>query len=65
MKFLNRVILKDPENKKFLNDAKSGNLPIAATGLSAVHKAVFISSLLEHTSKKAVVFTPDEASKPL
>ncbi len=62
MKFLNRVILKEPEYKKLLSDAKSGNLPIAATGLSAVHKAVFTASLVEHTNKKAVVFTPDEAS---
>ena len=62
MKFLNRVIFTEPEYKKLLNDAKCGNLPIAATGLSAVHKAAFISSLREHTNKKVVVFTPDEAS---
>jgi transcription-repair coupling factor (superfamily II helicase) len=62
MKFLNRVIFTEPEYKKLLSDAQTGNLPIAATGLSAVHKAAFISSLREHTNKKVVVFTPDEAS---
>lgn len=49
------------EEYRSLRDAvASARLPLAATGLSGVHKAHMIYSLCENTGRKALVIAPDE-----
>ena len=62
MKFLNDILFSEHEYSALLNGVNKNRLPIAATGLSAVHKAAVISALHSHTGKKIAVITPDEAA---
>ena len=62
MKFLNDILLTEPDYVSLLKDIEKKRLPMAATGLSAVHKAAVISALSEHQNRKIAVITPDEAS---
>ena len=62
MKFLNDILFSEHEYSALLNGVNKNRLPIAATGLSAVHKAAVISALHAHTGKKIAVITPDEAT---
>ena len=62
MKFLNDILFSEHEYSALLNGVNKKRLPIAATGLSAVHKAAVISALHSHTGKKIAVITPDEAA---
>ncbi len=62
MKFLNDILFSEREYSELLTDVEKNRLPIAATGLSSVHKATVISALSEHTKKKIAVITPDEAT---
>ncbi len=62
MKFLNQLLLDEREYSELLNSIKKNRLPLAATGLSSVHKAAVISALSEHTKLKIAVLTPDEAT---
>ncbi len=62
MNFLNEILFSEREYSSLLNDVEKGRLPIAATGLSTVHKSAVISALSEHTKKKIAVITPDEAT---
>lgn len=65
MKFLNDTFFELAEYKKLLDYAQKGELPLAASGLAEIHKACLISALYEHTKKKILVITPDEASAAL
>ena len=62
MKFLNDILSSEHEYALLLKDIKNNRLPLAATGLSGVHKAAVISALKAHTNKKIAVITPDEAT---
>ncbi len=61
MKFLKSVIEKDRNFTELLSDIEKGRLPIVATGLSLIHKAVMIFAVRELTNKKITVITKDEA----
>lgn len=61
MEFLNSVISSTEGFKTVLNAVRKNELPLEASGLSSVHKAVIISALIKQSGKKVVVITPDEA----
>lgn len=60
MKCLLDILKTEPDYKRLLNAVNGGSLPLAASGLSGVHKALLSSALFLHTGKKAAVITPDE-----
>lgn len=62
MKFLNSILQNDADYKNLCNSVLKGRLPLACTGLSLIHKACVAAALCEHSGKKAVIVTPDEAS---
>ncbi len=62
MKLINEVLKKDPDYLSLLNEVERGRLPIVCTGLSLIHKAIIAASLREHTGKRVVLITYDEAT---
>ena len=62
MKLLSKVLQNCVPYTSLLNDIKGGYLPVSASGLSNVHKALISTALVRDTGKKIVVITPDEAS---
>ncbi len=62
MKFLFDILKTEPEYSRVLRCVKSGELPMAASGLSGVHKALVTAALVTHTKQRAVLILPDEAS---
>lgn len=60
MKCLFDIIKTEPDYARMLLAVQNGLLPLAASGLSSVHKAFITASLHAHTGKKAAVITPDE-----
>ncbi len=60
MEFLFDILKKEPEYKRLLKDVKSGLLPLAASGLSSIHKALITSALSRNAGKKILVITSDE-----
>ena len=61
MQFLSTVIAKTKGYKTLLNAVMAKRMPLEANGLSDVHKALIIATLLRDTERKAVLITPDEA----
>ena len=62
MKCLFNILKTEPDYARMLKAVQNGDLPLAASGLSGVHKAFVTASLVTHTGKKAVVITHDEPS---
>ena len=62
MKCLFDILKNEPDYARLLKNAQDGYLPIAASGLSDVHKAFVSAALSGHTGKKLFVLTPDEPS---
>ena len=62
MKFLNSVLRKDVTYDRLLSAVNGKRLPIAANGLSRIHKAAVLAALYAHTETKAVIVTHDEAT---
>ncbi|MCQ2450311.1 MAG: transcription-repair coupling factor, partial [Clostridia bacterium] len=62
MKFLNDILLRDATYHQLLRAVNGGRLPLAATGLSRIHKAALAAALNTHTERKIVLLTPDESS---
>ncbi len=62
MKFLFDILKLEPEYSHVLKCIRGGTLPLAASGLSNVHKALLVAALSSHTGKKAVMLTPDEST---
>ena len=62
MKLINEILKKDPDYLSLLNEVERGRLPIVCTGLSLIHKAIIAASLREHTGKRVVLITHDEAT---
>ncbi len=60
MKCLFNILKTEPDYARLLKGVQDGYLPIAASGLSDVHKALVLSSLSSHTGKKLFVITADE-----
>ena len=59
---LSKVLQNCVPYTSLLNDINGGYLPVSASGLSNVHKALISTALVRDTGKKIVVITPDEAS---
>lgn len=60
MKYLIDILKNEPDFTRLLKCVSNNGLPLAATGLSDVHKALIIYALCSETGKKAVVVTPNE-----
>lgn len=60
MKCLFNILKTEPDYARLLKSVQKHELPIAASGLSDIHKSLVISSLCTHTNKKIFVITPDE-----
>jgi len=62
MKFLFDVLRQDKEYSELLNSLEKKRLPLAASGLSGIHKAAVSAALSYHLNKKILLLTQDEAS---
>ena len=62
MEFLKEIIKNEPDYARLLSTVKSHRLPVAASGLSGIHKAWTLSALAAHTNKRIIAITHDEAS---
>ena len=62
MKFLNETLKREREYSALLDALKKDRLPLAAYGLSSIHKAMLAAALREHLNKKILLLTYDEAS---
>ena len=62
MKFLDDFLFKEPDYKSLLDAVKGERLPVAAFGLSQIHKAAVSAAVFGHTGKKILLLCPDEAS---
>ncbi len=60
MDFLFDILKGEPEYLRLLNNLKEKRTPLAASGLSSIHKSFMISALCRELGKKAVVITSDE-----
>ncbi len=60
MKCLFDILKNEPDYVRLLRSAQNSNLPIAASGLSNVHKALVSAALNTHLSKKILLVTSDE-----
>lgn len=60
MKCLLDILKTEPDYAQMLKCVQTDSLPLAASGLSGVHKALVTACLVTHTGKKAAVITPDE-----
>ncbi len=60
MKCLLDILKNEPDYARLLKSAQRLDLPIAASGLSDVHKSLVVSALSVHTGKKLFVLTADE-----
>lgn len=61
MEFLNSVICGTAGFKGILRCVDGAKLPVEASGLSDIHKALIISALSKMTRRKMILITPDEA----
>ncbi|MBR3968595.1 MAG: transcription-repair coupling factor [Clostridia bacterium] len=60
MKCLFDILKTEPDYARMLLSVQKGNLPLATSGLSNVHKALVCAALNAHTGKKISLITPDE-----
>lgn len=61
MRLLEKALLELPAYIELENAVQGHKYPVSVTGLSAVHKAHFISVLARRTGKKSLVIAADEA----
>ena len=62
MQFLYDILKGEANYKSLLDAVKKNELPLAASGLSNIHKAVLASALNTHLNKKILLILDDEAS---
>ncbi|MBQ6816196.1 MAG: transcription-repair coupling factor [Clostridia bacterium] len=62
MKFLENYLKKEPAFKSVVNNIQNGFLPISVSGLSQIHKSVFVGCVAGCLQKTALIITPDEPS---
>ena len=60
MKCLFDILKTEPDYSRLLCAVQNGNVPLAASGLSNIHKALIAAALSEHTGKKISIIVPDE-----
>ncbi|MDD7645965.1 MAG: hypothetical protein PUJ35_01810 [Ruminococcus bromii] len=60
MRFLNEALNRVPEYRALENAVRRGKTPAAATGISSIHKANIIHTLLCALEKTALVLAGDE-----
>lgn len=60
MKCLFDILKTEPDFARLLKSVQKGDLPIAASGLSQVHKALVLSAINNQTGQKLFVITHDE-----
>lgn len=60
MRFLKNVLKNDAAAVQFKKCVERNELPLAVSGLSAVHRSVFVALAAE--KRRAIVITPDEAT---
>ena len=65
MEFITKVLSEDSDFGVLLKDVTANRLPLACTGLSAIHKAAAIRGLYSKVKRKIAVVTQDEASAGL
>ena len=61
MRFLDNVFRETEEYKVLENAVLKGRFPCMATGLSAVHKAHLVHSMVVNSDKNALLLASDEA----
>ncbi len=62
MKCLIDILKTEPDYARLLKNVQKGWLPVAASGLSDIHKSLVVSALRHHADKKFFVITHDEPS---
>ena len=62
MNCFSQILKNSPSFGRIMKDADSERFPVGATGLSNIHKAHIISSMVDLYGINAVVIAPDEAS---
>ncbi len=62
MKFLFDILRRETDYQRLVNAVSAGDMPLVASGLSHIHKALLSAGLCVHTGKKAVLLTEDEAT---
>ncbi len=60
MNFLTQAVGRTAEYKKLLGCVKRGTLPVEASGLADIHKALIVAALIYDTNRKGIVLLPDE-----
>lgn len=60
MKCLFDILKNEPDYARMISAVQKGSLPLAASGLSNVHKALLAAAMRAHTGKKLSIITPDE-----
>ena len=62
MSGFSRALLMSEDYKRINDDVIKNALPLGVLGVSAIHKALVIHSLLSEQKRRAFVITPDEAT---
>ena len=62
MRFLNSILQKDADFARLYSAVATQQLPLAATGLSRIHKAIVSAALARLTERRIVLITHDETS---
>ena len=60
MKCLFDILKNESDYARLLSAVQKGSLPLAASGLSNVHKALLSAAIVTHSGKKLAIVTPDE-----
>lgn len=60
MKCILDILKTEPDYARMLNATQTNSLPLAASGLSGVHKSFLAAALCTHTGKKVAIVTADE-----
>ena len=60
MNFLTQAVGRTAGYKKLLGCVKRGTLPVEASGLADIHKALTVAALLYDTNRKGIFILPDE-----
>lgn len=60
MKCLFDILKNESDYARLLSAVQKGSLPLAASGLSNVHKALISAAIVSHTGKRLAIVVPDE-----
>ena len=62
MSAFEKILSKSEEYLKIKDNIRRGVHPFGVIGLSRIHKAHYISSIVKETGKKALIICADEGS---